>query len=416
MTFKRIFDAVLQIIKPTETDYKREKRFVSEVIRRIRAKTPKNFQVKVTGSVAKGTFLKRVKDVDIFVLVPKSIEKKEFEKIVRKIVTNSFGKIRMQVRYAEHPYVHIEFQGRHMDIVPAYRIRNAKDMRSAVDRSVLHTKFINKKLKKNQIPEVLLFKQFLKANGLYGAEIKIEGLSGYLCELLILKFSTFLNLLRFFSRKKKNCFIDIVGDGTDKKFNEPLVVIDPIDRNRNVAAVVSEENLTRMNKLARAFLRRPSLKFFERDFEKERLKLILSKNGPKYEIRMEKPDVVDDILWGQFKRLYKNMQNFLERNEFEIKGHYLEANGDCRILVCLKKDRLSASKIMAGPPLKLKKNLEQFKKIHKNAKIGKKNQRSYAIVTRKLIDVNSALKEFFRGAQNIPSHFAGSKIKIKKIS
>ncbi len=48
-----------------------------------------------------------------------------------------------------------------------------------------------------------MFKKFVKAAGVYGAEVKIQGFSGYVCEVLTLKFGSFLETLRHLSRIKQ---------------------------------------------------------------------------------------------------------------------------------------------------------------------------------------------------------------------
>ena len=48
----------------------------------------------------------------------------------------------------------------------------------------------------------MLFKYFLKQKGIYGAESYNKGISGYLAEVLIINFGSFLNTLEFFSKAK----------------------------------------------------------------------------------------------------------------------------------------------------------------------------------------------------------------------
>ena len=49
---------------------------------------------------------------------------------------------------------------------------------------------------------------------------------------------------------------------TSKKFDTPIVIIDPIDSNRNLAAAISEENVGKFILRCRAFQNNPSKKFF----------------------------------------------------------------------------------------------------------------------------------------------------------
>lgn len=50
--------------------------------------------------------------------------------------------------YASHPYVTSEIDGFEVDFVPCYNIENGSQLKSAVDRTILHTKYIQNTLKR----------------------------------------------------------------------------------------------------------------------------------------------------------------------------------------------------------------------------------------------------------------------------
>ena len=145
----------------------------------------------------------------------------------------------------------------------------------------MHVKYIYKNLKRSAIPDVRLLKKFLRAAGAYGAEIRIEGFSGYLCELLIIKYGSFMRFLREAAQwkestrnenKKNVLIIDLAKyypralyPRLIEKFKDSrLIVIDPTDKNRNVAAIVSKESIRRLSLVARAFIKAPTEKYFFR--------------------------------------------------------------------------------------------------------------------------------------------------------
>src|SRR5919202_136705 len=118
--------------------------------------------------------------------------------------------------------------------------------------------------KRNQ---VRLLKKFLKGSGVYGAEIAKSGFSGYVAEVLILKFGSFKTVLEEFSsisgREKKHIIsIEKADEDIVKTFDSRLVIIDPVDPRRNLGAAISAESIGRFVLAARAFLERPSLNFF----------------------------------------------------------------------------------------------------------------------------------------------------------
>ena len=70
---KSIFDSVLKDIKPTPNDVKEMTASVNLLMDKLAAITGKGVELKVAGSIAKGTYLKGDADVDIFMLFKKGI-------------------------------------------------------------------------------------------------------------------------------------------------------------------------------------------------------------------------------------------------------------------------------------------------------------------------------------------------------
>ena len=109
--------------------------------------------------------------------------------------------------------------------------------------------------------EVRLLKAWTGGIGVYGAEAKIRGFSGYLCELLVLKHSTFRGVLQAATSLRPGAKIEFETAAT-RQFPEPLVVVDPVDGNRNVASAVSGEQLATFVHASREYLTKPSDRFF----------------------------------------------------------------------------------------------------------------------------------------------------------
>ena len=153
-----------------------------------------------------------------------------------------------------------------VNIVPCFKVKVGKWI-SATDRTPFHTDYIKSYLDDNLVKEVRLLKRFMKGINVYGAEIKVGGFSGYLCELLVLNYGSFLNVLSSVSNWKKRTIIDYEGHykGNNKikeKFVEPLIIVDPVDKERNVAAAVRKERYNDFVAASRAFLKSPHLNFF----------------------------------------------------------------------------------------------------------------------------------------------------------
>ncbi len=413
----KLLKSVLDRIKPSPEEARCEKTFAKEIINKLKKTTKAH--VVLTGSIAKETFLRESKDVDVFLLFDKKVPKEKFEQLVRNAVERAFPNQRYLISYAEHPYVRLHIGDRRIDVVPAYAIKKASELKSAVDRSVLHTKFVINTLSKNQLNDVLLLKKFLRSNELYGAEIRVQGLSGYLCELLIIHYKSFSNLLKAVSKWKKWIINPVILDTKKyykkgdysylvKRFNTSFIVIDPTDKNRNVAAAVSAANIGKFIKLSRRFLVNTSLNFFN-DPEPFYDKLKRMKN--KYLIKIKKPQIVDDVLWGQIRKMERMLLDFLKRKDFVVKKILEHANEEVVLAVDFKSTTLTEKKLIFGPFLKLKEDVLKFKKAHFGARFLIKNRRICAYINRDILDAKSALKEFFKKS-TLPSHLAKESIKI----
>ena len=210
------------------------------------------------GSVAKNTWLSGKSDIDIFIHFPTTVDMDYLKEtgLYLAYKTNDALNGKASEHYASHPYLTCDIDGFEVDIVPCYEIEEGESIISAVDRTILHTKYIKKNLDtEEKQDEVLLLKKFMDAVGTYGSEFKTGGFAGYLCELLILEYGSFENTLRAAQNWKFNTKIDLENFGTAKDFkHDPLVCIDPTDMNRNVGAALRIERFVDFIVASRNFL------------------------------------------------------------------------------------------------------------------------------------------------------------------
>ncbi len=408
---RKMLNEVLSAIKPGSEERRKDTEFANSLVSRIRQNVPDGCRVVLTGSMAKKTFLRQKCDIDIFVLFPRTVAHGQLEDHIKHIMRAAFPSLGYQLSYAEHPYARFHYEGRQIDLVPAYHIQRASQRMSAVDRSVFHTRYINKTLAPKQLDDVLLLKAFLKANSLYGAEIKVSGFSGYLCELLIASFSSFTGLARAVSKWKMPVFIDsgkhYPKSGIPAQIRRFgfFTVIDPVDKNRNVAAAVSRANLRRFISLCGRFLQNPSKQMFlKRPESFERRIRMRSNQLPVFMVMMPHPDVVADVLWGQLHKMVGQLERHL--HEFEPR---ILADDDLnlvRLAIILKTDRLDDKMLVQGPPLGMKKHVTEFRKNHPRASFVKKKGRIFARVKRPVADAETAIRNFFREYSNTDSHLA----------
>ncbi len=261
------------------------------------------------GSFAKCTWLSKDADIDIFIRFKKNVSEEKFEKISKKIGFDSLKKYHPYVRYSQHPYVEAKIKNTKINIVPFYDVKIG-EWKSAADRSTFHTKFMEKSLTPKMRNEVRILKTFLKSNRIYGAEIAKQGFSGYISEVLILEFGNFENLIKSISKIKEN---QVIGK-TSKTFDTSIVVIDPIDGNRNLAAAISDENIGKFVLISRAFKEKPGLEFFKNKKSKVSKKYWNNVLVVKFNFKSRSPD----IIWGQIKRATSTLSTQLELGGFTV--------------------------------------------------------------------------------------------------
>ena len=307
---KKVISVAKKIVVPSKDAIKSKKQIANlafDLIENESKKFPEIVGLEFGGSYAKGTWLDNA-DVDVFVKFKKSTPKEKFEEISKRIGFSSMKKFRPYVRYSEHPYVEAQIKKTKINVVPCYDVKLG-EWKSAADRSPFHTRYMQKALTSKMKDDVRLLKKFLKSAGIYGAEIARQGLSGYVSEVLILNYGTFENVIKSISKIKKN---EVIGN-TTKKFDTIIVIIDPIDSNRNLASAISNQNIGKFVLVCRSFLLNPSQEFF---IKSKRKRSYAWKNVlvVKFDFRARSPDVI----WGQIKRATSFLTTQLKMDGFNV--------------------------------------------------------------------------------------------------
>lgn len=344
------------------------------------------------GSFAKGTWLSKDADIDIFIRFKKSVSEEKFEKISKKIGFDALKKYSPYVRYSQHPYVEAKIKNTKINIVPFYDVKIG-EWKSAADRSPFHTEFMEKSLTSKMRNEVRILKTFLKSNGIYGAEIAKQGFSGYISEVLILEFGSFENLVKSISKIKEN---QIIGK-TSKKFETSIVVIDPIDSNRNLAAAISDENIGKFVLISRTFKEKPSFEFFK--IKKSRISNKFWNNLliVKFDFKARSPD----IIWGQIKRATSTLSTQLELGGFTVlrsKSH-TDQQKEAYLLFFLESTKISEIYSKKGPEFFREDSTHSF--IAKNLKYAElvwvgNDRKIISLEKRNHSEAISFMKEFLK--------------------
>ena len=316
---------VLEKIRPRQEEITRAR----EIFRELRERLEPYFSdvsasIELHGSVEKDTALSGDLDLDVFVLVPKELGREWIRKEFIKRAREALRDYPYEERYAEHPYLRVRINNRYeADVVPALRIDDPRESVTIADRTPFHTRYIKSVLDESKRDEVRLLKRFMKGVGVYGAEIKIGGFSGYLTELLIARYGSFLEVIRAASQWRAPVIVTLDSSenpSTLKRLfpDASFIFPDPVDPRRNAAAAVREDTLSRFIIASKNFLEEPSLDYFfppqpPRDRIKKRVEELCFLV---FEIEIRRRESPDNI-WGQLNRLKRRLFNTLTSEGYE---------------------------------------------------------------------------------------------------
>ena len=358
-------DAVLEraskLVTPAPSEEKRLKAVSSKVLSLLdeaMSRLPPSAarpEVQIGGSYARGTWLKGNHDIDFFLLYPVEYAREALEGEAIKLAQKAVESHPVNMRFAEHPYVEAFVDQVRVNLVPCYKVLPG-EWKSAADRSPYHTKYINSKLDDTLRLEARLFKKFMKATGTYGAEVKIHGFSGYVCEVLTIKFGSFRRTLEGLSSSKPQEVISLEEYDRDvaAAFKSPLVILDPVDTTRNLGAAISAKNVAKTVIQSRRFLASPKIGFFEPPKQR-----IANFSNPKTREILSRVAVVEfktakrspDILWGQLKKSSGAVSNKLETIGFKVLRSSAATNekSDSALLFLLLERELEELSYRKGP-------------------------------------------------------------------
>jgi tRNA nucleotidyltransferase (CCA-adding enzyme) len=310
---------VLPLCEPTHSQERRIARVAQEAKTHVDsyvAQLDDVVDVVFGGSFAKGTWLPDHADIDIFVKIKPSVGIEKFEEMGREIGSEALKSYGPKLRYSDHPYVEVFVKKVRVNVVPCYDVEQGK-WQSAADRSPFHTRYISSNFDDEKRRQARLLKKFLKSVGIYGAEISTEGFSGYVSEVLVLKYSSFENLLRAAADWQEKQIIAVSDYDSDfvRVSNSPVIIIDPVDSRRNLGTAISPESVAKFMLAARKFLEKPSLDFFkEGKYRRGTIKLLPNVLVVEFSHEKKSPD----IIWGQLKRSLSAIAKQLELAHFEV--------------------------------------------------------------------------------------------------
>ena len=415
---EQIFEEALKEIQPDKI-YEKEIFGISNFIIKKINKNQKEIKAALGGSGAKGTWLKTF-DADIFVLFNYNKFKDKSDKlpdILEKILKREFKNV---IRlHGSRDYFQIKQDSFTFEIVPILKIQRSEQAKNITDVSPLHSKWVLKH--KKLVNQMKLTKQFCQSQNVYGAESYIRGFSGYVCEILTAYYGSFLNLIKSAAKwdaDKRGVVVDVQkyyrNNDVFKIINtskliSPLIVIDPVQKDRNAAAALSMKNFADFKKAAKEFIKYPSKEFF---IKKDLHSLFMSlKSKDKKLIMIKAKPLMGkiDVVGSKLLKIYEFLNQQLEKHEFKALKAEWEWNkkDDAVFYFLFGKKSLPNIIEMEGPPLAIKNHVEHFKKTHKKTYV--KSGKIFASEKRKFLVPENLLKDA------IKNEFAKERSKSIKI-
>ena len=316
------------------------------------------------GSYEKDTWLSGDYDVDVFVKFSPKVQTNLSDLLEKALGNWSFERI-----HGSRDYFWVRYTVKY-EIVPVRDIKKPSQAQNVTDFSPLHVAWVNKKGSKFK-NDIRLVKKFCKAAKCYGAESYIRGFSGHVVDILTIHYKGFKGLLKASVKWRPKTVVDHNNVYKGKallmlnksKIEGPLVVVDPVQPDRNAAAALTIENFDRFIAAAKSFLKKPKHDFFvekEVDFAK------LAKRGHLVKIELKTLDEKEDVAGTKFVRAFEHVQRELQ--EFGVKdaGWIWDKKSKGVWWFVLTECQLSLMFDWEGPPLKITPAVKKFKSIYKN--------------------------------------------------
>ncbi len=325
------------------------------------------------GSTAKGTFLKQDHDVDLFVRFDFSYKNQDISDLLEKALPFPAQRVHGSRDYFQFQD-HLKYE-----IVPVLAVRTSRQAQNVTDMSPLHVDWVLKQLQKKPglRDEIRLAKQFCKAAGVYGAESYIKGFSGHILDILIIHYGSFLALLRKAITWRPPIIIDPehklkdpLNELNPAKVQSPLIIVDPVQDDRNAAAALSTQCFLTFQKQAQKFLKQPSKSFFTiRHLIKKDCKF--RKGEWTYLVVIKPLQGKDDVVGSKLLKAFQYLKGQLVLHGFTIRRSQWVYDTESFFCFSFPAKLLPAQIEQEGPPMSRTRHAAAFRKKHPRAIVRK---------------------------------------------
>jgi tRNA nucleotidyltransferase (CCA-adding enzyme) len=365
---KKMLRDVLADITPTKDERAGTLKLVNDFLSKLNASLKKNkcaAKAVLGGSYAKDTWLNGDYDVDVFV----QFAPKHRDDDLSGMLAKALRQWKAERVHGSRDYFWVREKKFRFEIVPVLAIKKAADAKNVTDFSPLHVQWVNKNGKKYK-DDIRLFKKFCKAQGVYGAESYIRGFSGHVVDILVIAHKGFIPLLKAAARWKPKTIVDYYHNYDKKavfvlnasKIQGPLIIIDPVQKDRNAAAALAQDKYDKLAESAQKFLKKPGKEFFvetEVDLGK------IAKQGHIMQVCVTAPKGKEDVIGTKLLHVFEYVKRYLEDFTLVASGWRWNKGPEAEYWYVVKQRELPATMTRAGPPLEFAEAVKKFKKTHK---------------------------------------------------
>lgn len=388
-------------ITPAKEEYSKLNEIVSKIKNKIKIKKA---VVELGGSGSKNTWSKGNHDIDLYVKFGlNEYKNKDISSILKKELKRHF---KPMILHGSRDYFQIIMENYTVEIIPIMNIKHPREALNLTDISPFHCDYVKKHDKSK---EIRLAKAFCRTNKCYGAESYIGGFSGYVLEILVIHYGSFVKLLKGASKWESRMFIgnrtDIENLNISKKMG-PLVLIDPVDKNRNAAAALSYEKYNDFINACKKFLKNPKKDFFiERKFDEQSF----IKKHPNKEIIILEAVTLNskkDVMGAKLLKCFNYIKERFKLNGFNImhsEWHWDEKKSAFFYLVFDNKE-ISSTARHYGPPASAKKGMQGFIKKWGKGNIKKDGARIYTDIKREFTKPKQYALHLTKNDRNIMNY------------
>ncbi|RLE39128.1 CCA tRNA nucleotidyltransferase [Candidatus Woesearchaeota archaeon] len=379
-----LLEEVLEENTLTEKEKKDVKKKIKCVVKKLKEELKKSkikAEVMLGGSAAKDTFLKDF-DVDVFIRFDR---RRYLDENISKILAGVVRQFKAKRIHGSRDYFGAKIDGISYEFVPVLNIEDPGQAVNVTDASPLHVNWVLSKLNQRLRNDILLLKLFCKANHCYGAESYIKGFSGHVIDILIIYYDGFERVLRASQHWKPYDIIDVSKHKVrfmNKSKISPLIVVDPIQPDRNAAAALSMERFKLFKERAGAFLEKPSKDFFMRkEFDVEKIKRKF-KEDDVFVVNVGARSGKEDVVGAKLLKAFEFIAKRIKKEGFTLKQADWKWNKarKAEFYFVVKREVLPEKMEIEGPPVFVKRHVAAFKKKHKDTFV--KKGRLYANVKR----------------------------------